>query len=118
MKVGFASVKLGIVAYIIPFLFVLNPVLIAQGSLLTVLWTFFTACVGCVALTWGIEGVIDDKLAWYWRLVCLAAAGLLLYPESITDIFGLVLFAVILFVFKFRGRKKSAPEEVAQHEKN
>lgn len=118
VKVGFASVKLGIVAYIIPFLFVLNPVLIAQGSLLTVLWTFFTACVGCVALTWGIEGVIDDKLAWYWRLVCLAAAGLLLYPESITDIFGLVLFAVILFVFKFRGRKKSAPEEVAQHEKN
>lgn len=118
VKVGFASMKLGIVAYIIPFLFVLNPMLIAQGSLPMVLWTFFTACVGCVALTWGIEGVIDAKLTWYWRLACLASAVLMLYPEGVTDIAGLALFAVILFVFKIRGRKKAAPLEESVHEKN
>lgn len=112
VKVGFASMKLGIVAYIIPFLFVINPVLIAQGSLLTVLWTFFTACVGCVALTWGIEGVIDRKIAWYWRLVCLAAAALMLFPEGISDFLGLGLFVAIVFIFKFKGRGKPAPTEV------
>lgn len=105
VKVGFASMKLGIIAYIIPFLFVLNPVLIAQGSLLTVLWTFFTACVGCVALTWAIEGVIDEKISWVWRLACLAVAALTLFPEGISDILGLAGFAVIVFIFKFRGRK-------------
>lgn len=105
VKVGFASMKLGIIAYIIPFLFVLNPVLIAQGSLLTVLWTFFTACVGCVALTWAIEGVIDEKISWAWRLACLAVAALTLFPEGISDILGLAGFAVIVFIFKFRGRK-------------
>lgn len=105
VKVGFASMKLGIIAYIIPFLFVLNPVLIAQGSILTVLWTFFTACVGCVALTWAIEGVIDEKISWAWRLACLAAAALTLFPEGISDLLGLAGFAVIVFVFKFRGKK-------------
>lgn len=105
VKVGFASMKLGIIAYIIPFLFVLNPVLIAQGSVLTVLWTFFTACVGCVALTWAIEGVIDEKISWPWRLACLAAAALTLFPEGISDLLGLAGFAVIVFVFKFRGKK-------------
>lgn len=105
VKVGFASMKLGIIAYIIPFLFVLNPVLIAQGSILTVLWTFFTACVGCVALTWAIEGVIDEKISWPWRLACLAAAALTLFPEGISDLLGLAGFAVIVFVFKFRGKK-------------
>lgn len=105
VKVGFASMKLGIIAYIIPFLFVLNPVLIAQGSILTVLWTFFTACVGCVALTWAIEGVIDEKISWAWRLACLAAAALTLFPEGISDLLGLAGFAVIVFIFKFRGKK-------------
>ena len=111
VKVGFASMKLGIIAYIIPFLFVLNPVLIAQGSLLTVLWTFFTACVGCVALTWAIEGVIDEKISWIWRLACLVAAALTLFPEGISDLLGLACFAVIVFMFKFRGKK--APGEGA-----
>lgn len=83
----------------------LNPVLIAQGSILTVLWTFFTACVGCVALTWAIEGVIDEKISWAWRLACLAAAALTLFPEGISDLLGLAGFAVIVFVFKFRGKK-------------
>lgn len=113
VKVGFASMKLGIIAYIIPFLFVLNPVLIAQGALVEVIWTFFTACVGCVALTWAIEGVIDEKISWLWRAICFVAAALLLYPEGVTDIFGLVLFAIILFVFKFQGKKKPKTAEGA-----
>ena len=117
VKVGFASMKLGIVAYIIPFLFVLNPMLIAQGSVLSVLWTFFTACVGCIALTWGIEGVITKKLNWQWRILCLVAAGLTLYPEGISDIIGLVLFLVIIFIFRKKARGKAALEETA-NEKN
>lgn len=113
VKVGFASMKLGIIAYIIPFLFVLNPVLIAQGNILTVLWTFFTACVGCVALTWAIEGVIDHRISWPWRVVCLVSAALTLYPEGFTDIFGLIVFAVIVYKFKFRG-KTAAGEGAVQ----
>ena len=111
VKVGFASMKLGIIAYIIPFLFVLNPVLIAQGGLLTVLWTFFTACIGCMALTWAIEGVIDVPIPWPWRIACFASAALTLYPESFTDAFGLIIFAAIVFIFKVRGRTAAGKGE-------
>ena len=39
VKVGFQSVRLAFIAYIIPFLFVYNPVLLAQGGI-------FTYCMG------------------------------------------------------------------------
>lgn len=107
MKVGVASMKLGIVAYIIPFLFVLNPNLIAQGSLVPILWTFFTACVGSVALTWGIEGVIDHKISWVYRIICLTSAALCLYPESRTDLIGLAIFAFLVLRFKIQKKSNS-----------
>lgn len=67
--------------------------------------------MGCVALTWAIEGVIDEKISWIWRLACLVAAALTLFPEGISDLLGLACFAVIVFMFKFRGKK--APGEGA-----
>lgn len=108
MKVGLESVKLGIVAYIIPFLFVWNPVLLFQGALPMILWSFFTACLGCVALTWALEGVVERRIAWPWRLLALAAACCLLLPEAISDIPGILIFAWMFIRFKYRKRGGTA----------
>lgn len=104
MKVGFESVKLGIVAYIIPFLFVWNPVLLFQGAIPMILWSFFTACLGCIALTWALEGVVEARIAWYWRILALIAAGCLLLPEAISDIPGILIFAFMFLKFKYKKR--------------
>lgn len=103
IKVGIQSVRLGIVAYIIPFLFVLNPILLAQGSIGMILWTFFTSVLGCIALTWGIEGVITKQINMPTRIVNFIAAALLMYPESYSDIIGLVIFIIIVYFNKFKG---------------
>lgn len=102
VKVGIQSVRLGIVAYIIPFLFVLNPVLLAQGSFISVIWALFTACIGCIALTWGVEGVINKPINWGLRISCLLAAALMLYPETYSDFVGLAIFVGLIYFAKRR----------------
>lgn len=104
MKVGWESVRLGIVAYIIPFLFVWNPVLLFQGPVPMVLWSFFTACLGCIALTWAIEGVVEAPLALPWRILALAAAACLLMPEAVSDIPGVLIFVFLYVRFKYKKR--------------
>jgi len=106
VKVGIQSVKLGIVAYIVPFLFVLNPVLLAQGSFLSVIWAFITACIGCIALTWGVEGVINKPINWGLRILCLLSAALMLYPETYSDFVGLAIFAGLVYLTK-KGKVES-----------
>lgn len=105
MKVGWESARLAIVAYIIPFLFVWNPVLLFQGAIPIVLWSFFTACLGCVALTWALEGVVETPIAVPWRILALAATVCLLLPETLSDIPGLLIFAFMYYKFKIQYKK-------------
>ncbi|WMJ76949.1 MULTISPECIES: TRAP transporter permease [unclassified Sedimentibacter] len=115
MKVGVQSVKLGIVAYIVPFLFVLNPILLSQGNLIAVLWTFSTALLGCMALTWGIEGVVSKPISVVNRIINFIAAFLLLYPEGNTDIIGLLLFIWIIYSCKYKVYKENLKLSVTEN---
>ena len=42
--------RLGVVAYVVPFVFVFHPALIGHGTLAEILLTMFTASVGVVLL--------------------------------------------------------------------
>ncbi len=108
VKVGFESVRLAIVAYVIPFLFVYNPVLLFEGGAVDIVICFITATMGCMALTWAIEGVIEGKIPWWLRIVSLLCAACLVWPEHITDVVGAVIFAVIYYFYRYKV-KKAAP---------
>ena len=93
IKVGWQSVRLGVVAYVVPFLFVYNPVLIAHGNTINIIWSFLTAGVGMIALTYSIEGVINERISLLWRMLMFLSAALMIYPEGYTDIVGIIIFA-------------------------
>lgn len=106
VKVGFQSVRLAFIAYIIPFLFVYNPVLLAQGGILLIVWAFITAVIGCQALTWALEGAVENKLAPAWRILALAGGVCLLLPETLSDIPGLIIFAILYYRFRIKVKKE------------
>lgn len=56
MKTGFTSSQLGIVAFIIPFMFVYEPALLLQGSPVQVVQAVITAIIGVVGLAAGMQG--------------------------------------------------------------
>lgn len=88
MKTGFMSMKLGIVAFIVPIMFVYQPALLWQGDFLTVVQASVTAVIGIVGLSAAMEGWLLRSCTRAERLILLAGGLTLFYPGSLTDLAG------------------------------
>lgn len=63
MKTGFAAMRLGWVAYVIPFLFVFAPTLLMDGGAGAVLWDFLIACAGVFLVSVAMVGYLRRPLS-------------------------------------------------------
>src|SRR5256886_9036675 len=80
-KTGWAGMRLGIVAYIVPFVFVFHPALIARGGRLDIATAVFTAALGVILLGIGCAGYPFRPLGWAkGARPCLARMFLILPP--------------------------------------
>jgi TRAP-type uncharacterized transport system fused permease subunit len=57
-----------------------------------------------IAISAGVIGFWMRKLNWVERIASLGAGLCLVYPENISDIVGLVLFAILLSLQYFYKR--------------
>lgn len=99
MQTGVTAMRLGAILFILPFLFVLNPNLILQGSALNVAIAVISAILSIVMLAMASERYIYGlaRRAQRWEVIVLLAGGLaLLVPERITDLFGLAALVVVI----------------------
>lgn len=97
VQVGFAAVRLGIVGFIVPFLFIYNPVLLFSGPYLEILLAFLTGLVGIMALGLGFERWLWGNLSLGISGLLIIAALLLIKPGWKTDLIGLgIILAVVL----------------------
>ncbi|MFL1482679.1 TRAP transporter permease [Marinobacter sp. LN3S78] len=87
METGIQAMRLGSVIYFIPFLFVLNPALIFQGSWNEVLVVILQALAGVVLIAGSMQG-------WLLGVGNLAASGVLQWPVRLALIVGGLLLAV------------------------
>lgn len=108
MRVGVAGIKLGAVAFIIPYMFVYSPALLAQGSLPHVLGAAITALVGVYALASGLQGYYFGRIGWLPRVVLVLAALTLIKPGLLTDIAGVGLLA-LAYLLSMVGKRKTSP---------
>ncbi len=110
MKIGFTAVKLGLGAFIVPFLFSLNPALIARGDLWHISLSTFTALCGITALAASSIGYFAKPASKLERVLLLAGALLMLKVGLSTDLIGLAFIAGAL-VLHF-SRKTALPTQV------
>ena len=69
--------------------------------------------IGMIAIGAGIIGYWYRKLMWFERIILIGAGLAMIYPETISDIIGLVVLA-IMFVIQFIGNKKeNEPKAIA-----
>ena len=80
METGMAAVRLGWIAYIIPFVFVLSPSLLMDGGVFEVLIAFVTAVIGVWIASCGFIGYLYRPIGFLFRLVFIAAGISLLLP--------------------------------------
>jgi TRAP-type uncharacterized transport system fused permease subunit len=106
-RTGFESMRLAIIAYVVPFIFVYHPVLIWSGSAWQIVLATVTAFLGCMAIGSALMGYLVSKLTWPMRLALLFAAFALLMPGARTDIAGFALLTGIWFFQRYQARKAS-----------
>lgn len=109
-KCGFTAFKLALNGFILPFVFVYNTVLLNEGSVLSIIWAFASACVGTYCLACAIQGHTPmGRPKTLFRIMLAAAAILCIWPGVITDLIGFVLGVGVHLLCRLENRHPDAP---------
>ena len=110
MRTGYASMRLGIIAYLVPFIFVFDPLLLFQGPAHLIVLAVTTAIFGTVVIGIAMAGYFVRPMGWLNRLLLALSGIALLIPPGGTIAYswaanavGGVLALVIVFT-EWRGR--------------
>ena len=101
MRVAIISVKFGFVAFVLPYFFVLEPRLLAEGGLLEVLEMFALATIAILAIVCAIQGYAFSRLSLIERLILPFAAFALLIPGTFITSIGVVTLLAMAVFWKF-----------------
>ena len=108
MKTALTATKLAIAAFIVPYVFALNPaMLFIDTTAVEVILICATSIVGIFGVSAALEGWFLHHMPWYERLMSVAGGLMLIYPGLATDIAGLCLVGAVL-VMQIIARKKAA----------
>ncbi|MEN0000800.1 MAG: TRAP transporter fused permease subunit [Pseudomonadota bacterium] len=99
METSIASFKIGISAFIVPFMFFYNSALLMEGSWLEIIQASITAIAGVFLLSAGMQGwFMGKRVVWFMRVVLVGAALLLIEGGWVSDLLGVAAAAVTVFV--------------------
>ena len=73
LQTGLTAMRLGISAFIIPYMFIYNPGLVLTGTWLTILYSIFIAIAGIFALSFAFRGRIMMQLSVLERFLLFGA---------------------------------------------
>jgi TRAP transporter 4TM/12TM fusion protein len=110
-KVGYAAMRLAIVAYLVPFISIFQPALLGVGSFWEVAIAIATSVVAVYALSVGFEGYCLTRVRLPERAAWLVAGFLLFVPSTILAIPGTALF-LMLAVGQWYKRKLSLKQGI------
>ncbi len=106
MKTALTSTKLAIGAFIVPYVFALNPaMLFIDTTVPEVILICITSFIGMFGVAASLQGYFLHNMKWYERIVSAIGGLLLIYPGLVTDAIGLGLVAIMI-VIQLLTRKK------------
>ena len=107
MKTALTATKLAIGAFIVPYVFALNPaMLFVDTTVFEVITICITSFVGIFGVSASLEGYFLTHMGWYERIASTIGGLLLIYPGLVTDSIGLGLITIVI-VLQFLRRKKA-----------
>lgn len=108
LKTGVQATKLAIAAFIIPYIFALNPSLLLLGSEpLDIILVTITALIGMTGVAAATEGYLFAKMNPIVRIISLVGGLMLIVPGLQTDIGGLALVICAAAIQKIASKKQA-----------
>ena len=110
MKTGVNATRLAIAAFIVPYIFAMDPTMMFVGveHWYQIVLICITSVIGIYGVASGLAGFTFTNMAWYARILAIVGGLLLLAPSTWTDIAGLVVVAGVV-ILQYLLSKKNAP---------
>ena len=119
MKTALESTKLAIAAFIVPYVFALNPIMLFEGlegpiavQILNVILIIVTSLIGIFGVSSALQGYLLKNMNVVQRIIAGAAGILLIDPNWITDIVGLAAIAAVI-IWQVIERKSGEKKQTA-----
>lgn len=114
-KTSIQAVKIAVGAFLIPYIFVLEPVLLLEN---VEMWRFglalLSAVLGMFCLSTALAGFMEKTLTIPERVLLVAAGLSLVYPHVWSDLFGYVVMALIFMHQKRSTWKEKRSERASE----
>ena len=108
MKTAITATKLAIGAFIVPYVFALNPaMLFIDTSFVEVVLICLTSFAGIYAVSAALQGYFLHGMKWFERILSVVGGLLLIYPGWKTDVIGLSLVAIVLLIQLLTKKEKA-----------
>ena len=108
MRTALNASKLAIAAFIVPYIFALNPaMLFIDTTAAGVVMIVVTSIVGLFGVSAGLEGFMMADMPMWQRILSVIGGLMLIYPGNLTDILGVAIVGVVL-AMQVSARRKAA----------
>ncbi|CAM4081848.1 TRAP transporter permease [Vreelandella rituensis] len=98
MQTSVTSFKIGLAAFIVPFMFYYSPAMLMEGSWMQILRVGVTATLGIVLLAGMVQAWFFGPVKIWQRVIMLIGAIFMIYGGIYTDIAGLVIGAALFLM--------------------
>jgi TRAP transporter 4TM/12TM fusion protein len=106
MKTGLTAVRLGLAAFIVPYMFVYGETLLLVGDVPHIILSVVTSIIGIIGIAWAAEGWLLRHSYWYERAVLFIGALLMVNPGVVSDVIGFAILAVVFLYQKLIPKDK------------
>lgn len=104
MKTGYTAFRLGIAAYIVPFMFYYAPELLMIGTPSDIIFRTGTALVGMYALAAAVQGHFFGQTPLFMRGLLLLACLGLVSPNVTAEILGALILLALFLIQRVRSK--------------
>ena len=109
-KSGVTAVKLAIAAFIVPYIFIYNPIIVlVDVTALDLIISIITSVIGMVAVSSSVIGFLLTESKVFERLILFVGGLALILPGLLTDVAGI---AVIGFIWYLQQRRKDDSDDI------
>lgn len=109
-RTGWTAVRLGFAAFLVPWIFVWNPPLVAVGSAVEIIWTIIFAVAGGVFIASAFSGYLLARIR-LWERVVLGMAGIGMFVPSFAVRLIAAAIIILLLLLGFMRRIRTEGNE-------
>jgi len=111
MRTSVTSFKVGLAAFIVPYMFFYSPGLLMEAEWIVIIRNAITAIIGVYFLSGAVQGYLLSPLSPFWRALLLVAAVCMISGDWRTDVAGIVIGFGIWFKSRRQGESKPVAAE-------